>query len=100
MELSPEELKHLAEDQEVLELRQGPAFTTFLNRLKAAVDRLEKSLLETKLTDFDQYLSFWYQRQALLSVIGEVDAADREAAALLTKAAEQPDNRPATGDLA
>jgi hypothetical protein len=100
MQLTPQEQQNLENDQAILELRKSDAFQIYLARLQAAVARLEQKLLETRLSDWDQYLSFWWQKQALLSAIGEIDAAERESKALEAKALAEPDNSPATGELA
>lgn len=100
MELTDLESQRLQQDQHILELKESAPFSALMERIRATVTRLEQSFLQTKLTDFDQYLSYWYQRQTLLSLLGELDAIEREVRELTNKAAQVMDDSPATGELA
>ena len=101
MLLSEQELQALDLDQQLLELEQDPRWQSFRKaKLEDAVSRIEHALATDKQQDWDSYLSLWHRREALLSVLGEFERMKSEVAALTKKAATEPDNGPATGELA
>lgn len=90
----------IAEGQEILELKDNHAWKLFRARIENTIKGLETSLLTRKLADFDQYLSYWFQRQALLGILGELDGLPAELKRLQDLNDAPVDNSPATGELA
>jgi len=101
MELTEQELARLAEDQELLELTDSPVWQKFRKvKLEDAIARIENTLATVKCQDWDAYLSLWYRREAIMAVLGEFESMKRDIKTLTEKAAQEPDNSPATGELA
>lgn len=101
MELTQEEQQRLEAGQEILELRKVPAWELWQKTvIETAIADDKRRLTEERQKSWDHYLALWHHKEALESVHTSLDRLDAGVKALQAKAAQEPDNSPATGELA
>lgn len=101
MQLSEAEQLQLEEGQEILELNESRAWQLFRKRIESGIASIKHTKAETKLRDWEHYLTLEARQDMLQSVLNDLDAAiPLEIEKLQKKLETEPDNSPATGSLA
>lgn len=101
MQLTTEEQQKLEVSQEILELQESHPFRLWSQTvLETAIADCKRRLAEERQPSWDHYLALWHRKEALEDVLKSLPRLAAGVAALKTKAATEPDDSAATGELA